>query len=264
MNFIICSINSNKLKSKMSLIIICFIINVTFLILFQIGQLSAQNLDYEKRSAYTLQVQATDGANTATASVSITVVDDKANPEPPHFAPYTETVTVTEGSAAKVVKDLTVTTASAGSFTCDFGFDVTPSILEYFTVNTRISSCAVETRKPLKWTKEVPSYKFTVRIITKSNPRQWSSALLVVNIDDVNDHAPEFTQDSYVVSVHSSAKLGSSVLQLKATDKDDKRNGEVSYRLMAKGDSSRFAIFSLHMNLFLRKVTVCELYAYVH
>ena len=227
----------------MSMFIVFFIISMTLLILFNIGQLSAQNLDYEKRSAYTLQVQATDGANTATASVAITVVDDGANPEPPHFAPYTETVSVTEGSAAKVVTDLTVTTASAASFTCDFGFDVTPSILEYFTVNTRISSCAVETRKPLRWTKEVPSYKFTVRVVNKSNLRQWSSALLVVNINDVNDHAPEFGQDSYVVSVHTAAKLGSSVLQLKATDKDDKRNGEIRYNLVTNADSSRFLIF---------------------
>ena len=188
-------------------------------------------------------MEATDGANTASASVSITVLDDGVTPEPPHFAPYNEAITVGEGSPIRVIKDLSVTAASSNSFTCDFGFDVTPSILQYFTISTRISSCAVETKMPLKWTKEVPSYKFTVRAINRNNVRQWSSAFLVVNIADINDHTPEFKQESYAVSVHSSAKSGTSILQLTATDKDDKRNGEIRYSLMATADSPRFVYF---------------------
>ena len=221
------------------------------------GQLSAQNLDYEKRSSYTLQVEATDGINTATASVSVTVLDDGANPEPPHFAPYNEIVSVDEGSASRVIKELSVTAASSGSFTCDFGFDVTPSILEYFSITTRVSSCGIETRRPLKWTKKTPSYKFTVRAINRYNARQWSSAFVVVNIVDTNDHAPEFTQESYSVSVFSSAKTGSSVLQITASDKDDKRNGEVRYSLMANADSPRSFLFCFFRCLNIVHVVFC-------
>ena len=99
----------------------------------------------------------------------------------------------------------------------------------------------------MKWSKETPFYKFTVRAINKANVRQWSSAYLVVNIDDTNDHAPEFMQESYAISVYSTAEVGSSVLQVKATDKDDKKNGQVSYNLIVNADSPRFV--SLEINL---------------
>lgn len=198
-----------------------------------------QNLDYELGQAYELQIEASDGENTAEATVKVVVSKDPQSPEPPHFAPYTEVLSVPENSPSSTIADLKVKGPS-GSFTCDFGFDVTPDILSHFTVATRATSCAVETSSSLKWTKEVPSYRFTVRAINKRDKKEWSSAMLIVNIDDVNDHAPEFSQQSYALSVYASTKIGTSILQLTATDKDDKKNGQVMYSLRVNDDSPRY------------------------
>ena len=189
-----------------------------------------------------MQIEASDGQNTATSSVKVVVVDDGLDPEPPHFAPYKEEISVTENSPSATIADLGVT-ASSESFTCDFGFDVTPDILAHFSVLTRIASCAVETTVPLRWTKETPAYRFTVRAINKANKRQWSSAFLIVNVKDENNHAPVFSQQSYAASIYASAGVGTSLMTLKATDKDDKGNGQVKYSLMVNADSPRFVYF---------------------
>ena len=201
------------------------------------GQLSVKNLDYETQSSYTLLVEATDGKKSTTATVKVSVVDDNLNPEPPHFGSYKDVVTIREGSTS-TVQDLPVSGA-ASSFTCVFGYDVTPDILNKFMIRTQSSSCLVETTGNIKWTKAAPSYKFTIRVISKSNAMQSASAELTVKIQDINDHAPVLSQTSYAASLYMSAAVGTSVLKVSATDEDDGPNGAISYAFLASDDANR-------------------------
>ncbi|KAM8910603.1 protocadherin alpha-10-like isoform 9-T9 [Spinachia spinachia] len=52
---------------------------------------------------------------------------------------------------------------------------------------------------------------------------------ILVNVLDVNDNAPVFTQDIYSVMLDENAPVGAIVLQLNATDLDEGQNGDVVY-----------------------------------
>lgn len=58
--------------------------------------------------------------------------------------------------------------------------------------------------------------------------------LYLLNILDVNDNVPFFTSSIYEASVTEGADIGTSVLQVSATDLDLGRNGEVSMKLDAR------------------------------
>ncbi|RUS73610.1 hypothetical protein EGW08_018633, partial [Elysia chlorotica] len=59
-----------------------------------------------------------------------------------------------------------------------------------------------------------------------------SSTTIQINLRDINDNSPKFTQAAYTVPISESVKaFPFNFLNVSATDKDEGRNGEVSYRL---------------------------------
>lgn len=54
---------------------------------------------------------------------------------------------------------------------------------------------------------------------------------------DVNDNAPVFTQPQYEVDVQETAAVGASVLKVTANDADAGDNGRVSYHLIDPSDA---------------------------
>lgn len=58
-----------------------------------------------------------------------------------------------------------------------------------------------------------------------------------INIEDVNDNAPEFDSPTVRISVPENAALGVPLYAALAHDKDSGKNGEVTYRLVAPGAS---------------------------
>ncbi|XP_053253348.1 protocadherin gamma-B5-like isoform X17 [Podarcis raffonei] len=60
-------------------------------------------------------------------------------------------------------------------------------------------------------------------------PRKTGTAQIWINVTDANDNPPVFTQEVYKVSVHEEAHVGSFVLQVVASDKDDGLNAQIRY-----------------------------------
>uniref|UniRef100_A0A3Q3E511 Protocadherin 2 alpha a 15 n=1 Tax=Labrus bergylta TaxID=56723 RepID=A0A3Q3E511_9LABR len=52
---------------------------------------------------------------------------------------------------------------------------------------------------------------------------------ILVNVLDINDNAPVFSQDDYSVMLNENVPIGTKVMQVNATDLDDGPNGEVVY-----------------------------------
>ncbi|XP_034723136.1 protocadherin-16-like [Etheostoma cragini] len=73
-------------------------------------------------------------------------------------------------------------------------------------------------------------YTLTVR---SSDSKHQSEANLTVLVDDVNDNAPNFTQDMYQVTVSEHLPAGSAVITVTATDRDSGDNGKITYRVMS-------------------------------
>uniref|UniRef100_A0A670IKT0 Cadherin domain-containing protein n=1 Tax=Podarcis muralis TaxID=64176 RepID=A0A670IKT0_PODMU len=60
-------------------------------------------------------------------------------------------------------------------------------------------------------------------------PRKTGTAQIRINVTDVNDNRPVFTQEVYKVSLRENTPLGSTVLQVSASDKDEGTNAQIRY-----------------------------------
>ncbi|KAH0618154.1 hypothetical protein JD844_017140 [Phrynosoma platyrhinos] len=65
--------------------------------------------------------------------------------------------------------------------------------------------------------------------IDGGEPRKTGTAQIWINVTDANDNPPIFIQDVYKVTLRENAPVGSSVLQVVATDNDEGTNAQISY-----------------------------------
>ena len=75
-----------------------------------------------------------------------------------------------------------------------------------------------------------------------SNPISSQSAetTILILVEDVNDNPPVFEEDSYSVSVAENQPVGTSLLTLRAMDRDTGQNAEISYQLATDSPTSDF------------------------
>ncbi|KAM6924077.1 protocadherin alpha-4-like isoform 6-T6 [Xenentodon cancila] len=71
--------------------------------------------------------------------------------------------------------------------------------------------------------------QLTLTAIDGGTPAKSGTMTIVVNVLDINDNTPVFSQTLYKARVHENVKLGTSIITLNATDLDAGLNGEVLY-----------------------------------
>ncbi|XP_066556278.1 protocadherin Fat 4 [Amia ocellicauda] len=81
---------------------------------------------------------------------------------------------------------------------------------------------------------------------------------VIVEVQDVNDNPPIFSATEYLVSLPENLPIGTTVLQVKATDMDSGVNSQISYSLL-KGDVDGFALDSQNGVLTTQEVFDFEL-----
>ncbi|XP_026186727.1 protocadherin alpha-3-like [Mastacembelus armatus] len=72
-------------------------------------------------------------------------------------------------------------------------------------------------------------HRLSLSAIDGGKPPRTGTTQLLVEVLDVNDNLPVFTKDSYSVLLPENSPLGTTVIQVNATDLDDGLNGEVVY-----------------------------------
>ncbi|XP_028271337.1 protocadherin Fat 1a isoform X3 [Parambassis ranga] len=83
-------------------------------------------------------------------------------------------------------------------------------------------------------------YTLNITVYDLGIPQKSSSRLLDVKILDTNDNSPQFLQDSYLVEISESTPVGTDVIQVDSTDKDQGENGVVRYSIL--GGTDHFTI----------------------
>lgn len=217
---------------------------------------TANLLDKEKLSSsngvVTVKVKASElegdrlldepGASTTTA-LAITVKD--VNDEAPTFSRPSYSVSVSEnippGSPLPNL-DMFVQDTDTGSNSV-FNINLMDSSGMFAvepTIATGSTSVSIRIVKgPLDY--ENPNQrKFILLVVAEeafTNPKLSSTATVTVNVQDINDNAPVFEEDSYTASIIEDASPGSVVTTIVATDRDTSPHGEsgLMYSLLGNG-----------------------------
>nr|XP_056718905.1 protocadherin gamma-B5-like [Euleptes europaea] len=90
------------------------------------------------------------------------------------------------------------------------------------------------------------SFHVIVMAVDGGKPARTGTAKIWVNVIDANDNPPVFARELYKVSLKENAPKGSSVVQVKATDRDEGSYGQISYSFssIVKSDRQKFHLDS--------------------
>jgi len=86
------------------------------------------------------------------------------------------------------------------------------------------------------------SFDLTVEARDMGIPSLATNVSVTVEVSDINDNAPEFSQDVFHIVVSEAMPIDSPILQLTATDIDGGVNAFISYRLLPGNSSEHFNI----------------------
>ena len=78
---------------------------------------------------------------------------------------------------------------------------------------------------------QAPSHLLHVRCFDSNHPDTHADVVAFISIQALNEHAPSFSLDSYTFTVSESTGLGARVGQVRATDGDAGRDGEVIFSI---------------------------------
>lgn len=215
-----------------------------------LGLVVNYKLDRETRDFYQLNIYARDGGfpqRTGTLTVNITITD--FNDNRPLFTQPTYQVDVPENQAVKTpILTLSATDADIGQnglFSFRFNSRVLSKVTDVFSVNEStgqifiISSLNYEDEK---------QYKFLVEVVDHGRLPSLSSAMVTVDVIDINDNAPQintnFPPGGTLIS--ESAEINRYIATVSVSDKDLGSNGKVLCQIL--GDN--FKLVELYTNMY--------------
>uniref|UniRef100_A0A8C5M2M9 Cadherin domain-containing protein n=1 Tax=Leptobrachium leishanense TaxID=445787 RepID=A0A8C5M2M9_9ANUR len=76
-----------------------------------------------------------------------------------------------------------------------------------------------------------PCYYLLVEVEDKGSPKRLGHLQVNVTVQDINDNPPVFSSSQYQAKVEEDAPVGSSVLKVEATDRDEGANAAIRYQL---------------------------------
>ncbi|KAG9265353.1 protocadherin Fat 3 [Astyanax mexicanus] len=199
----------------------------------------AKPLDAEQRSFYNLTLEVTDGTNVASTLVHITVVDNNDNA--PVFSQPTYDITMAEDTPpdTEVLQVLASDRDERHRLTFSILGSVDPSSMRLFRIDPNTGTIYTARRLDHESRNQ---HILSVMVKDQEFPYRRSLARVLIGVEDVNDHAPQFTMAMYDGQVYESAALGSAVLSVTALDKDKGQNAQISYSLDSGNTGSTFRI----------------------
>ena len=192
-------------------------------------------LDQDADNVYQLEITASDGANPASQSLTVTVVDVN---EPPTFASASVDTSTVENNAnfaysvaAASDEDIgeQLTYQLDGADSADFDLDAATRVLR-FAANPDYEKPADADGDNV--------YQFSV---VASDGEYAASQEFTISVGDINDEAPQFTSLSSQTVNYTTAQVGAVIYTASASDAD--ANDQLSYALSG-ADASAFTLDS--------------------
>ncbi|VEN50001.1 unnamed protein product, partial [Callosobruchus maculatus] len=200
----------------------------------------AKNLNYERKSRYTLMVKAEDcaddingiAARSDVAEVSVFISDINDNPptflNSPYLAYVTENIIPPNGG---YVISVTAYDADTPPFNNLVKYFVKEGDTDIFRINA--STGDISLLRALD--REIQSeYVLGLVAMDTGSPPLTGTGTVRIIVQDVNDHSPEFKRQSYYGTVSENSPVGTWVLTPVATDGDIGLNGKIKYSLLGE------------------------------
>ena len=207
----------------------------------------SQALDYELQTSHVLQLRVVDTIGAADTGIDSTVIAilqvQPVNEHPPEFSSSMFSCSVSE--AASVGSDICMVLASDDDAGNDGLMDFAihhgnVNELEIFHIDSGVISLIQE----LDY-ESVTSYEFTVVVSDRSleeNTQLTSTTTVVIDVVDVNDNSPIFSQDIYYVEVTENAGIHHNVIEVICSDSDSGDIGSIRYAVTSGNDDAIFEI----------------------
>ncbi|XP_037604589.1 protocadherin Fat 3 [Sebastes umbrosus] len=195
-----------------------------------------KSLDRESRDSYRVRVQATDqvgqqGALSSQVDLTILVLD--VNDNAPVFQRRDYAVTVPEDVAVGTeVLRVLATSVDIGQ-NAEITYNIrSGNELRKFAIDRTLGSISVADDLDFEVCKD---YYLTVEAWDSGDPPLSIATMVTIELMDVNDNAPAFSQDIYNVLVSEDASVGQTITRVSAEDLDSQVNGRITYSIL-KGD----------------------------
>ncbi|KAL6472172.1 hypothetical protein MHYP_G00183600 [Metynnis hypsauchen] len=187
------------------------------------------DIDYEKHKQFTIKVKAKDhGGLTDTSEIMIDVIDVNDNAPKITIMSFSSAVSedAAPGTVIAMINVQDLDSGDNGKVACSIDlnspFKIVSSLTNYYNL---VTDSALDRE-------QTTGYNITITAVDAGNPPLSSKELLSIKISDVNDHAPQFEQDSYDAYVMENNPASMSILTVKADDADWGPNARVSYFLI--------------------------------
>ncbi len=89
---------------------------------------------------------------------------------------------------------------------------------------------------------KVSRYNLTIMAEDKGSPKRTSTAFLIIQVADINDHEPVFEKSEYSATFSELAPVGTYVAGITATDEDSGINSNILYSIVSGNDNNWFDI----------------------
>ncbi|KAM3601137.1 uncharacterized protein V6R79_008280 [Siganus canaliculatus] len=193
-------------------------------------------LDRESQDTYRLRVQATDQAGqqgALSSQVDLTILVLDVNDNAPVFQRRDYAVTVPEDVAVGTEVQRVLATSVDIGLNAEITYRIrSGNELGKFSIDRNMGSISVADDLDFEVCKD---YYLTVEAWDSGNPPLSSATMVTIELMDVNDNAPTFSQDIYNVLVSEDASIGQTITRVLAEDLDSQVNGRITYSIL-KGD----------------------------
>ncbi|XP_073505804.1 protocadherin gamma-C5-like isoform X29 [Phyllobates terribilis] len=192
-----------------------------------------QVLDREEKQEHNLILTAIDGgepARSGTCRITIAVLD--INDNPPVFNQSVYKISLKENSPLLSVilrlnaKDLDE--GENGEIQYYFDDHTSKSARQLFDLHEQNGEISVKGALDFE---NVHFYELYIKSIDKGTPPLEGNCLVHVDVEDVNDNAPDISLTSMTNTIPENAPLGTAVVFIHVKDKDSGKNGEIKMNI---------------------------------
>ncbi|CAH7008514.1 Pcdhb12 [Phodopus roborovskii] len=192
----------------------------------------SKELDFEVTNLYNIEIAATDGGGlSGKCTVAVQVLD--VNDNAPELTISKLTSPIPENLPETVVAVFSVSDPDSGdngrmvcSIQNDLPFLLKPTFKNYYTLMTE---------GPLDRESRA-EYNITITVTDMGTPRLTTQHTITVQVSDVNDNAPAFTETSYTLFVQENNSPALHIGTISATDSDSDSNARITYSLLPTHD----------------------------